>query len=255
MSKKDLNYTITFGADIDEAAKGLKTLSKALSQLNKGSKTSSVQDGINQIERALDRLNEKTLAPIKSVGAFESIKKDRVRVLASLRDIGNSITELENLVDDEKLSLLPKNEQQRIKTAISLAQDYTKFLKAATDQRKEDLKTLKESLAESAKRQKEAKSNLDAAKNTKTQRTGMIANHKVLIEQQAQEVAAEKEKLAILEKQVEALKKFERTKEAYEKAGADKTQEFSPRKGVIKNYTKDETEARAALGKRFDKSL
>lgn len=251
MSKKDLNYTITFSADIDEAAKSLKTLSQGLSQLNKGVKTSGVQDGINQIERALDRLNEKAMAPINSIGAFESIKKDKIKILASLKDIGNSIAELEKLADDEKLSLLPKNEQERIKTAISLAQDYAKFLKEATEKKKEDLKVSKENLAESVKRKNEAKTDLEKAKTTKTQREGMIANHKVRIEQKSKEVEADKEKLAILEKQVEALKKFETTKEAYEKAGADKTQEFSPRKGLVKNYAKDEEAARAVLGERF----
>jgi hypothetical protein len=84
----------------------------------------TVTRSINQIEKSLNKLMDRTAAPITSKAMFENLSKEAALINQDILRIMETIVEFSDLAEDQKLSFLPENEQKKIANAEKALKNY-----------------------------------------------------------------------------------------------------------------------------------
>lgn len=207
MSKKELNYTIRIDAEIKDLAAKTAQIKQSMQTVMNSGKAPGASKAFEEIERALERIQQKAAQPINSVAAFRSIQKDTAAVSVSLSRLGDTISNLGNLSEADKLELLPPNTKKRIEEAQSALATFQGTVTQAS-QKSKALTDAERDLASAEKELKKAQ--------------GKTSEKQQLVEIQKKAVTEAQNEAKAIKDKIDALKKYQSTAAAYDAAGGDK---------------------------------
>jgi hypothetical protein len=207
MSKKEFSYKVRIDAETEVLSKKMATVKESLRSILAAGKAPGVEKTFEEIEKALGRLQQKTAQPIDSMAAFKGLEKDAALIGLSLTKLGKQITDLRNISEEDKLELMDESTKQRV-VGIQKALEAYETTISEVSQASKDLAKNEEDLAAAEQELKKA--------------SAKASEKKQLVEIQKKAVEeANAEKKAIYEK-LSALKQYQETLAAYEKAGGHK---------------------------------
>lgn len=227
MSNKGFTYTLNIDAEIKDLLSKTETVKKSMQSIMDAGKAPGAEKIFKSIENALDKLQQKAAQPITSIAGFNNLQKEAIAISAQLGKLGDTIKNLSNLSDEEKLELIPPDLKSKIDAAKRAIASYIEVYSKTLEKTEDMIKADKE-LADAKKKLQEVQ--------------GKASEVKQLVDLQQKNVeAAKNEAKAIKDKQA-ALEKFLATQKEYEKTGADKRSSLDTNSGKI-NYRADKNAA------------
>ena len=217
MSKNNFTYTLQIDAEIQNLLQKTNQVKQAMQGVMNTGKAPGAEKIFGSIEKAIEKLQSKASQPITSIAAFESLQKDAAAVGTSLGKLGTIVEDLGKMGMADKLELLPPDLKQKITEANTALANFSKVQSEAA-KKSDELVTAEKDLAKAQKELKSAE--------------GRVADKKALIKAQEAKVANDKAEAAAIKTKIDALKKYQATNAAYEKAGADKRRAGGSTKGV-----------------------
>ena len=208
MGKKEFTYTLQIDAEIQDLIAKTAKVKQSMQHIMSSGKAPGAEKAFDGIERAIDRLQQKTAQPIDSLSAFKGIQKDAAAIGLSLSRLGEQIDNLGNLSDADKIDLLPADAKKRIQevqTALAAFETAT----AAAAQKSQDLVDAERDLASAEKDLRKAQ--------------GKVSEKQQLIDIQSRAVEESKDEAKAIKDKIDALKKYQSTLAAYENAGGNKS--------------------------------
>lgn len=207
MNNKGFTYTLQIDAEITDLVNKTAQVKKSMESMMSAGKVPGAEKIFGNIEKTIERLQQKAAQPIDSTAAFNSLQKDVTSVGASFTRLEAIIESMGGMSLSDKMDLLPSELKSNIEKANTAFSAFNQTLKEAETKSKE-LTTAESSLASAKKKLAEAE--------------GKSSEKKKLLEIQSQTVKnAKVEAQAILDKK-KALEQFVKTQAAYEAAGGDK---------------------------------
>lgn len=170
----DLNYNVHFSSDLPQLSKQIEQAAKQLEHLSPGGKNSTVSSSFTQIEKAIDRIIDKTSRPIKSFGEMNSIANSVDTVSTKLARLQEQRAKLSKLSNQQKIDIISESslinltkagvatdtfvtKLQSLQTATRKVTDDDRQLAAATKEVERVQKSLAQKTALKEKYEEEAK--------------------------------------------------------------------------------------------------
>ena len=75
MSNKELNYKIRIETELPDLQQKIKSVKEAMSTIIDSGKAPNASKIFEDLERALERMQQKAAQPVNSIAAFRSIQK------------------------------------------------------------------------------------------------------------------------------------------------------------------------------------
>lgn len=148
MVKNQSTYTLQIDADIQKILGKVNGLKKNLSGLfETGEAPKGLIKSFDQIASLIGGIQDKTSKPLVSNSEFVSISKDLGKLEVAFGGLARQISLLDDLPNELKISLLPKEEQVRLLQAVKALKEYNSVLEETAKRRALLEKAQKQQLA------------------------------------------------------------------------------------------------------------
>ena len=136
MVKNQSTYTLQIDADIQKILGKVNGLKKNLSGLfETGEAPKGLVKSFDQIASLIGGIQDKTSKPLVSNSEFVSISKDLGKLEVAFGGLARQISLLDDLPNELKISLLPKEEQARLLQAVKALKEYNSVLEETAKRR------------------------------------------------------------------------------------------------------------------------
>ena len=214
MSNRKLQYTLELDAELGDLLSKLNKAKESMKGLLENDATSSgLNKGIENIEKAIDRLKQKASVPVSGESTFASLRKDAAAIDNQLDKLVSSVNDFHKLSNSQKIELLPPELASKIRDAEGALDNFANAFTEANQKSQQYLNAQERLGKKEAELAKQREANAQKAQN--------IANR------QADATNAQKEIKAI-EQKIAALRKYQETQKKYEAAGVPKNKAMSP---------------------------
>ena len=148
MVKNQSTYTLQIDADIQKILGKVNGLKKNLSGLfETGEAPKGLVKSFDQIASLIGGIQDKTSKPLVSNSEFVNISKDLGKLEVAFGGLARQISLLDDLPNELKISLLPKEEQARLLQAVKALKEYNSVLEETAKRRALLEKAQKQQLA------------------------------------------------------------------------------------------------------------
>ena len=148
MVKNQSTYTLQIDADIQKILGKVNGLKKNLSGLfETGEAPKGLVKSFDQIASLIGGIQDKTSKPLVSNSEFVNISKDLGKLEVAFGGLARQISLLDDLPNELKISLLPKEEQARLLQAVKALKEYNSALEEIAKRRALLEKAQKQQLA------------------------------------------------------------------------------------------------------------
>lgn len=212
MSKRKLDFTLQIDAEIQDLLQKAAQVKKSMQGIIDTGKVPEVEKTFAAITKAIDRLQQKSSAPINALSEFDSMLKDSADITGQLNRLGQTIQRLYGMADSDKIDLLPPNLKQSIKDAEAAIISFSNAFAAA--------QTKTAALVDAERDLIKAEEALKKAETNAQEKNRLVAI-------QQQQVQAEIAQRKAIEEKLAALKEYQEAVIAYERSGADKRSSYT----------------------------
>ena len=194
MSSKGFTYKFKIDAEINDLIAKTNQIKQSLETVMKAGKAPGAAQIFSSVEKALDRLQQKTSQPITSAAMFDSIQKDTIAAAQQLSKLEEIFASLASLSANEKIELLPPETKQKVIEAFKALETFSNGV-AEAKKETEAYTTAQANLAKATK-------NLNSLQGDKSKAEKLLAI-------QAESLQTAKDEKAAIDAKVAALKKLQ----------------------------------------------